>query len=308
MDFTACFHASRTILMEGALGERLKREFGLSFDKDVAMASLVRKDAGRAALSSLWNGYADVARKYGLPFIAATPTRRANRSRVEQSGYGAELIFDNVAFLDGIRKNSGIQMYVGGLMGCKGDAYSGEGALSEEEALAFHAWQADLFRRAGADFLYAAILPVLPEAIGMAKAMSRAGLPYLISFMIGPDGRLPDKTSIHDAIAQIDRSAERKPLCYMTNCVHPAVLNEALHCACNQTAVVRRRFCGIQANTSRLPPDKLDGSAELMTTDAAALAREMKLLTKSIRMKIVGGCCGTDQTHIEAIAKAFAEP
>ena len=37
--------------MEGALGERLKREYQLNFDKSVAMAELIYSAKGKAAVS-----------------------------------------------------------------------------------------------------------------------------------------------------------------------------------------------------------------------------------------------------------------
>lgn len=39
MSFTECISQNKTIFMEGALGERLKREYGLTFDENVAMAN-----------------------------------------------------------------------------------------------------------------------------------------------------------------------------------------------------------------------------------------------------------------------------
>lgn len=43
--------------MEGALGERLKREYGLSINGEVAMTSLIYEDKGKEALASLWGQY-----------------------------------------------------------------------------------------------------------------------------------------------------------------------------------------------------------------------------------------------------------
>ena len=40
LDFETCFNISSSILMEGALGERLKREFNIKFDDKVAMAKI----------------------------------------------------------------------------------------------------------------------------------------------------------------------------------------------------------------------------------------------------------------------------
>ena len=73
--------------MEGALGERLKREFCVTFDEDVAMAGLVYRQRSRSALKKLWNGYLDIAKESDLPFIATTPTRRANKERIERSAF-----------------------------------------------------------------------------------------------------------------------------------------------------------------------------------------------------------------------------
>lgn len=306
MDFTACFTQNKTVLLEGALGIRLKAEFGLSPDENVAWASQVYTEKGRNALKSLYEGYIQTAGKYGLPFAATTPTRRANKERVAMSQYDKNIIADNVGFLKEIRDKSGIEMYAGGLMGCKGDAYKAADILPAKEAYAFHSWQAELFREAGADFLYAGIMPALPEAIGMAKAMEKSGLPYIISFMIREDGRLIDGTTIHEAIERIDKETERTPLFYMTNCVHPAILYKALSHDFNRTELVYERFSGIQANASALSPEALDASAELVTSGAEELANGVFDLKGLIRLKIAGGCCGTDNTHMEEIAKRLS--
>ncbi|KAA5436170.1 homocysteine S-methyltransferase family protein, partial [Bacteroides cellulosilyticus] len=73
--------------MEGALGERLKREYGLTINGSVAMADLIYSQQGRLALETLWRGYMGIAEKYNLPFLATTPTRRANKQQVIQAGY-----------------------------------------------------------------------------------------------------------------------------------------------------------------------------------------------------------------------------
>ena len=166
MDFETCIASHSSVLMEGALGERLKREYGLTINGSVAMADLIYSQQRRLALETLWRGYMGIAGKYNLPFLATTPTRRANKQQVIQAGYDEAIIGDNVRFLRKIKETSNIEMYIGGLMGCKGDAYTGAGTLNIEEAHDFHHWQAQLFKLAKADFLYAGIMPVLTEATG----------------------------------------------------------------------------------------------------------------------------------------------
>ncbi len=47
---------------------------------------------------------------------------------------------------------------------------------------------------AGVDFLYAALIPTLPEAAGMAWAMAETGIPYIVCFTIQRSGTLIDGT------------------------------------------------------------------------------------------------------------------
>lgn len=307
MTFEACYSRSPAILMEGALGERLKREYGMPFDPHVAMAGLVYGSESRTALTNIWSEYIHTAEKYSLPFIATTPTRRANRERVSASRFDEHIMDDNIQFLRQIQKATKTEMYIGALMGCKGDAYQATDVLTVEKAREFHSWQADLSAKAGTDFLFAGIMPALPEAIGMAKAMEATGLPYIISFMIRKNGRLIDGTSIHDAIQAIDRETQKNPICYMSNCVHPLVLKEALCQPFNQTELVQARFHGLQANTSPLSPEELDNCADLITSASVDLAEQMMELNRHISMKIYGGCCGTDKSHMEEIAKRIAQ-
>ncbi|MDP4184921.1 MAG: homocysteine S-methyltransferase family protein [Bacteroidota bacterium] len=60
----------------------------------------------------------------------------------------------------------------GGLLGCRGDAYSSKDALSIEESYKFHRNQTMQFEKENIDFLFAGIMPEINEAIGMAQAMS----------------------------------------------------------------------------------------------------------------------------------------
>ena len=306
MNFRECMAQRPAILMEGALGERLKREYGLKIDGIVAMAHLVYKERGRAALQKLWGEYIGIAQKYQLPFMATTPTRRANRARISLSNYSDRIIFDNVDFLRSIQQNSKIEMYVGGLVGCKGDAYTGDGALTEHEALEFHSWSAERFRKAGVDFLYAGIMPVLSEAAGLAKAIDQTGLPYIISFTIQSGGKLIDGTTIADAIAYIDAGTQNKPVCYMANCVHPRIVRSALLQPFNDHPLVKERFRGIQANTSPLSYAELDGSLDLHESEPEELAEEMAALAEVGPFQIWGGCCGTDSRHMECLARRIA--
>lgn len=141
----------------------------------------------------------------------------------------------------------------------------------------------------------------------MARTMEETGVPYVISFTIQADGRLIDGTSIAEAIECIDGSLRERPVCYMTNCVHPSIVYEALSWPYNQKDCVRERFWGIQANTSPLPYDQLDGTEELLCSEPATLAKAMVKLKEISKIKVFGGCCGTDGSHMEEIAKRLRQ-
>lgn len=141
--------------------------------------------------------------------------------------------------------------------------------------------------------------------MGIATAMAETRLPAIISFTIQADGCLIDGTPIVEAIRQIDACVDKPPVCYMTNCVHPAIVSQALAQSFNQTPVVRERFIGLQANTSALPYKALDNAPDLHTSPPDELAQGMLRLKKENGFRIFGGCCGTDARHMEAIANVI---
>jgi S-methylmethionine-dependent homocysteine/selenocysteine methylase len=301
--FQDCFIKDKLILTEGAVGQRIEREFHIKPDKDVMYAGLIYDEQSRKALETIYRQYLQVAEDNSLPIMLLTNTRRANKDRVARSVYSnKDIMGDFTAFLAGLAAEYSCKAYIGGQMGCRGDAYKGDEGLSTQEAIEFHTWQANEFRANPPDFLFAGIMPCLPEAVGMAQVMEGLDIPYIISLMLNRKGTLLDGHFIHDAICAIDAATTRKPICYMTNCVHPSILREALSQPENRTELVRKRFCGIQANAACLEPDQLDSSEELKTSGAEELARHFVELHREFPMKIYGGCCGTDNTHLNEIA------
>lgn len=297
---------SEFVITEGAILERIKREFKIKIDQNILHASLVYVPEGQRALTKIYTEYLDAAKKADLPIMITTPTWRANKERLQQSGFSNRNVnADCFRFLENIRNQYGeykSKIYIGGLIGCRGDAYNPGEALTKEAAYAFHLYQAKFLAEAGVDFLIAQTLPATSEAIGLARAMAETGKEYIISFVIQPNGTLLDGVLLNDAIHAIDSFVDPKPLVYMVNCIHPTVLQDALRCSGNATQLVRRRLVGIQANTSRLKPDELDKSRQLITEDPEVFARSMFALREENKwLRIFGGCCGTDCRHIEKI-------
>jgi len=305
--FRRCLQSDTLLLMEGALGERLKREYGLITNGPAGMAGLIKTVEGQTALRTLWKEYATVAAKHNMPFLATTPTRRANRSRVEEAQLSEQILAENVAFLSSVRNDCQGLFFVGGMVGSTGNAYTAEGCLPFADALVFHRWEVQLFSQTNIGFLYAALFPTLDEARAIAMLASQYHLPCLLSFTLQDDGRLIDGTPLADAITRIDASVPTPPLLYMSNCVHPTIIAKALDQPFNQVPIVRQRFSGLQANTSALPYRELDASPVLYSSPPDELAQGMLTLKRQYGFRLFGGCCGTDARHLEAMATLLSD-
>jgi hypothetical protein len=159
----------------------------------------------------------------------------------------------------------------------------------------------------GVDFLLAATLPALNEATGLALALAATGKPYIISFVARPEGTLLDGTPFTDAFATIDDTIDPRPLAYMINCTHASLFKSALMDEINSSPSVRSRVVGLFANTAALTPEELDSSDTLVEEAPEVFGRSVADLKEDLGMKILGGCCGTDERHIRALAERLAE-
>ncbi len=307
MDFSQALVNAEFILAEGAVIERLRRDPAVTLDPHIANAGLVYSADGRAALARLYTQYLDIGRAYNLPMMVLTPTWRANPERLRLARFAdaAAVNGDSVRFLAGIRAGYGHyagRIFLGGLMGCRGDAYNPAAALSPDEAAEFHRPQARALVGAGVDFLLAATLPAFSEALGMARAMAETGAPTILSFVLRPTGTLLDGTPLCEAIARIDAAVSPRPCAYLANCVHPRVYAAALTCALAQDPAAIGRIIGLQANTSAKSPEELDGLNTLDSEAPEPFAAAMLDVRRQFGARILGGCCGTDERHIAAIA------
>ena len=308
--FRMFFKHSPCILGEGAVIERLRRDTDFELDPHIVNSAFIYDESKRAALEAIYRQYLDIGRQYDLPLILSTPTWRASQERIAEAGYAqSDVNRDNFGFLDTLRTSYG--RYAGkvaicGLMSCRGDAYDPDQHLSAIEAHAFHTWQAERLSEAGVDFLLAATLPALDEAIGLSAAMAETGMPYIISFVARSEGTLIDGTPLKDAIEKIDAAGSPKPLAYIVNCTHASIFREALQHDENSSARVRSRIRGLLANTAALKPEDLDNSEHLVAEAPETFGQAVGDLNKDLGMKILGGCCGTDDRHIRQLAKRLA--
>jgi len=190
---------------------------------------------------------------------------------------------------------------ISGCIGPRDDGYDPTGEISAEEAESYHAEQIGSFALTKADFVSAMTITNTAEAIGITRAARNAGMPVVISFTLETDGRLPSGERLGEAIMNVDALTDHGPAYYMINCAHPTHLEHALDAG----GQWRGRLRGFRANASRKSHAELDAATGLDDGDPHELGREYAALTANFpELTILGGCCGTDERHIEQIARA----
>jgi homocysteine S-methyltransferase len=89
----------------------------------------------------------------------------------------------------------------------------------------------------------------------------------------------------------------------MVKCVHPTHFEAVLDPAQAWT----RRVRGVRANASTMSHAELDEASELDAGNPDELARQYVDLRRTHpQLAVLGGCCGTNTCHIDAISRAVA--
>ncbi len=294
------------LLSDGGLETTLVFHHGIDLPEFAAF-DLLRRDRGREVLREYFLAYLRLAREKGVGFLLETPTWRANPAFANALGYDLEELAEAnrqaVALLQELRQDHGGEhpVVISGCIGPRGDGYSADAALTAEAAENFHQWQIAVLADAGVDLVTAFTISTIAEAIGITAAAARSEVPVVISFTLETDGRLPSGESLAAAIQAVDAATDPPPAYYMINCAHPthfARLFEA-----GESWV--HRIGGLRANASRRSHAELDAAEDLDAGDPQELAEDYRrLLAQLPRITVVGGCCGTDLRHVEAIARS----
>jgi len=269
---------------------------------------LLKTREGEAALRKYFRTYADVAKRLGTGLILESATWRASADWGSKLGYSAEALAATnrhaIRLLEEIRRSydsSRTPVVISGCVGPRGDGYVPDKTMSAAEAHAYHDEQVRVFSEAGAGMVSAITMNYVEEAVGIVRAARGAGLPVAIAFTVETDGRLPTGQTLPAAIAEVDAATDRYPAYFMVNCAHPTHFGDVL--LKGGPAVARIR--GLRANASRMSHAELNEAAELDSGDPAELgAQHAELKRRLPHLTVMGGCCGTDHRHVEAIARA----
>ena len=273
-----------------------------------AAFDLMRSPEGRATLRDYFETYIGIARAGGYGFILEAPTWRASSDWGRKLGYSREELAainrDSIALLEALRakfETDSLPMVVSGCVGPRGDGYDPGQVMTAETAQTYHAEQIGALAEGGADLITAITMTNIPESIGIVRAARAAGMPVAIAFTLETDGKLPTGESLMEAVTAVDRATGGSPAYYMINCAHPTHFAGVLA----EGGTWLKRLRGLRANASKRSHAELDASTDLDAGDPAELGGQYEsLIRRHAQITILGGCCGTDHRHIEAIAGA----
>lgn len=273
-----------------------------------AAFDLMNKREGRNALRRYFTRHAGIARANGLGFVFESPTWRASIDWGAKLGYSesdmAQVNKDSITFLAALRdemETAAASMVISGCVGPRGDGYDPGEMMTALEAEAYHRKQIAAFAESEADLVTAITMTYVEEAIGLTRAAQAEGMPVVISFTVETDGRLPSGQSLREAIEAVDAATQGGPAYFMINCAHPSHFEDSLNAGESWV----KRIKGLRANASRLSHAELDEAEELDDGNPQELGQQYRGLRDLMaQVTVLGGCCGTDHRHIEAICHA----
>jgi len=261
---------------------------------------------GRRRLREYFRRAADTALEAGLTFSLDTATWRSNPDWAARLGYeGAEFVRINRAAIDlavSVRDEypADAPIVVCGVLGPRGDGYRPGERMTAAEARDYHRAQLAIFADSELDYAAALTLSYPEEAEGVALAAADVGIPITVFFTVETDGRLPSGDPLGEAVVHVDAASAGTVASFGVNCAHPGHLPVELFGGADWT----RRIRSYRANASRLSHAELDEAEQLDAGDPDELGRQFVELRDALpQLCVIGGCCGTDDRHLRAIAR-----
>lgn len=253
--------------------------------------------------------YLNISKQKCSGFILEAPTYRANPDWALKIGYSLESIEavnrTAVHELEKIRsnyENENFKIAISVCIGPRGDGYSPENKMSSEMAEEYHSFQIKTVADTNADLISALTINYNEEAIGIVNAAKRNNIPVVISYTVETDGKLPSGQSLEEAILTLDEKTENYASYFMINCAHPDHFAKIL----DPNSKWTNRIKGIRANASTKSHAELDESETLDMGNKKELAKKYQdLKTLLPNLSVIGGCCGTDHTHMGEICEVW---
>lgn len=274
---------------------------------EFAMYPLLDDPAAMADLTMMYTSVLEAAAANGWNAMISGLDYRGSPDWGDKLGYSraalAEALERNVQFLRDVAAPFADRIshiMIGGQVGPRGDAYSLNRTITAEEAEDYHSFQLEVLQRANVDFVWAATFNNIPEAVGVARAAAKVGLPLGLSFMLGSDYRLKSGATLRQAIETVDgETGNAKPDYYGINCSHPLEFEPAL-----VVSDWMQRVRSLRPNASAKDKIELCSIGHLEEGDPVDLGQRMAAIANRFpHVDIFGGCCGTWDKHLTEIAR-----
>ncbi len=274
---------------------------------EFAMYPLLDDRRAVADLADMYTRYLEVAAAHGFVALMGGLDYRASPDWASKLGISrdglAEFQLRSIEFLRDIARpfeRQIPQILIVGIVGPRGDAYGQNRTITADEAEEYHGVQIETLRQADVDLVSAMTFNNIPEGVGVARAAARAGLPLSLSFMVDPAGRLTTGPSLNDAVETVDaQTGDARPDFYGINCSHPIEFEPAL-----VAGSWLQRIRSLRPNASMAEKQALCRIGHLEAGDPELLGLHMGALARRLpHIDIWGGCCGTWDDHLRAIAQ-----
>ena len=302
--------SSETYMTDGGLETDLIFNKGINLPEFSAFY-LLKSSEGKQTLKKYYQDYLVIAKNKCNGFILEAPTYRANPDWIVKIGFQLEDLqtIHNIAIeeLEGLRNEFEDENFIIPISVCigpRGDGYVPSKIMSIEEAENYHSPQIKVASNTNADLVTAFTINYNDEAIGIVNAAKKYRIPVVISYTVETDGNLPSGESLKDAISTVDKVTGNYVSYFMINCAHPEHFKGVLNT--NESWV--QRIKGLRANASKKSHAELDESETLDFGNKAELAKDYCELRSYLpNLSIIGGCCGTDSSHLESICQSWFE-
>lgn len=283
------------LLLDGAMGTELGRR-GANIELPLWSARAL--DEAPALVEQIHAEYV----RAGAQVITAN-TFRTNVRALAKAGMAhraRELTFRAVALARAAvaRAGGAGKVRVAGSIAPVEDCYSPALVPDQAELEREHAALARDLADAGVDLLLIETQNTIREACAAARAAQATGKPFWVSFTLDAQNNLLSGESLADAVRAV---LPYRPAAVLVNCVPTAQVESAVRLL---RAVTPPEIpIGAYANAGRIDPDT--GEWTMEGGDTPEGYAEAARRWRAAGATVIGGCCGTQPAHIQALAAAL---
>lgn len=291
-------------LTEGGIETEIMYKWGHELPH-FAMYPLLDDPNAMADMRAMYRRYLDVVAEHEVAALMGGLDYRASPDWGQILGYSPAGLADaNLASIEFLRDVAGeyrgdiTDILIQGFIGPRGDAYGTNRIMTADEAEDYHSVQLHTLKQANVDLAWAFTFNNVPEAIGVARAANKIGVPLAISLSLDSTSKLNSGPTLAEAITNIDSATDHSPEFYTLNCSHPLEFEPALG-----PGNWIKRLRGIRPNASKMDKISLCKLGYLEEGDPQELGVLMGDIARRFpHMDIWGGCCGTCDVHLDQIA------